>query len=360
MKPFVTLQMLMHGESFDVLDRVIGSLQHIRYPKDRWRIVLVSNAYKNHDTYNNVVEKWLPKVNDTLPETTLLRMDPNGGFAGGHQFAFDEGNVADSEYVYLLNADGELHPDALSNSVAHMEANMNTAIAQSHIHLLREPELLNSSGNCLHYLGFGYSDGYRQRPHEVDESVPHFYASGAGVLIRTSALSEIGGLFDPEYFLYHEDVDVSWRARLHGYDVVTIPTSKMFHDYEFGRSIIKFYWMERNRLITHLTHLKIPTLLLMSPPALLMEFGGLFYALKSGWFGKRISVYSHFLKPSTWSYIRKRRRLIKKIRKVNDSQLLSHMVGTIEAQEVDNFILRALVNPVLNLYFKILKLVVFW
>ncbi len=360
MKLFVTLQMLMHAETFEVLDRAIGSLQHIRYPKDRWRIVLVSNACPDNDTYGNVVDKWLPKVGDTLPEVTLLRMDPNGGFAGGHQFAFDEGEVASSDYVYLLNADGELHPDALSNSVAHMEANMNTAIAQSYIHLLREPELLNSSGNCLHYLGFGYSDGYRMKPKQTDGNVSHFYASGAGVLLRVSALNAIGGLFDPEYFLYHEDVDVSWRARLAGFDVEMIPTSKMFHDYEFHRSITKFYWMERNRLITHLTHLKIPTLILMLPAALLMELGGLIYALKSGWFAKRISVYSHFLKISTWVYIKKRRKFIGGIRKVSDRKMLNFMVGTIEAQEVDNFILRIFVNPVLNLYFQVLKIVIFW
>jgi GT2 family glycosyltransferase len=360
MKPLVTLQMLMYGESLEVLDRAIGSLQNVRYPRDKWRIVLVSNAHADRNTFDNVIDKWMPKVSVTLPEISLLRMDPNGGFAGGHQFAYEEGNSGDSDYVYLFNADGELHPDALSNAVAHLESNLNTAIAQSYIHLLKEPELLNSSGNCLHYLGFGFSDGYRKSVWDANSKVPHFYASGAGVLIRTNIIEKIGGLFDPTYFLYHEDTDVSWRARLAGYDIAIIPTSKMFHDYEFSSSITKFYWMERNRILTELTHLKIGTLILMIPSALLMEFGGLFYALKTGWLMRRLSVYSHFLKLSTWSYIKKRRQFIRSIRKVKDKEILRHMVGRIEAQEVDNPILRWIVNPILEINFRILKILVVW
>lgn len=357
MMPKVSLQMLMFKESFAVIDEAIGSMMEIDYPADRLQVVLLSNYAEDHDTYAHVQDTWLSK--DNRFEIVLLRDKPNSGFAGGHQHAYEGGQVGNPDYVYLLNADGHLDRDAIKAAVDYAEAHPQMAIVQSRIMLEREPELLNSCGNHMHYLGFGYSDGYRKRPDEAGER-EHFYASGAGVLLRSRVLEEVGGMFDPSYFLYHEDVDVSWRARLAGYDIGYATDSVMYHDYEFASSIRKFYWMERNRFLTHMTHLKWGTLLLMWPMMKAMELGTLLYALKSGWFMTKLSVYGHFWKPSTWSYIWQRRKLIRSIRRVDDRDLLTLMAPTIEAQEVANPLLDKVANPILRMYYRFLLLTVRW
>ncbi|MCL5446445.1 MAG: glycosyltransferase family 2 protein [Actinobacteria bacterium] len=56
------------------------------------------------------------------------------------------------------------------------------------------------------------------------------WALGACMMIRTSVMTGIGGFDDKSFFLYCEDVDLSWRARLHGWRVVHQPHAKIFHD----------------------------------------------------------------------------------------------------------------------------------
>jgi hypothetical protein len=68
----------------------------------------------------------------------------------------------------------------------------------------------------------------------------------------------------------------------------------------------------------------------------------------------------YFLRPSTWQWIFKKRKLVSGIRKKFDKELLPSMVGVIVNQEVKNPILDKIVNPITNFYFKLLKLVVFW
>lgn len=48
--------------------------------------------------------------------------------------------------------------------------------------------------------------------------------------IRTSVMREIGGFDDKSFFLYCEDVDISWRTKLLGWRVVHWPHAKVFHD----------------------------------------------------------------------------------------------------------------------------------
>lgn len=56
------------------------------------------------------------------------------------------------------------------------------------------------------------------------------WASGAGMLVRTAVLDEIKGFDGETFFLYCDDVDFSWRARLAGYQIVHQPTARIFHD----------------------------------------------------------------------------------------------------------------------------------
>jgi GT2 family glycosyltransferase len=56
------------------------------------------------------------------------------------------------------------------------------------------------------------------------------WASGACMLIRQSAFREVGGFDDTYFFLHCDDVDLSWRLRLAGWQVRHAPTAVVFHD----------------------------------------------------------------------------------------------------------------------------------
>jgi GT2 family glycosyltransferase len=187
-----------------------------------------------------------------------------------------------------------------------------------------------------------------------------FYASGAGVLIRTTILEKIGGLFNSIYFMYHEDLDLCWRSRLAGYDIALAQDSIIFHRYEFSKSIKKFYWMERNRHLTNLACYRWRTLLCLAPLYLIMELGTLLFAMRSGWGKEKMRSWAHLFKLSTWQWIRHRRKRINGFRKISDRKLLNHVTGVILNQEVEQPFLTNVVNPVCQAYLDLLKKVVSW
>ena len=336
----------------------MASLAQVDYPRDRWQLVIVNNFCIGHDLASYIRSRWTQQPR--LPKTDVRVQNPNLGFAGGHNVAFGLSRSFAPDFIYLLNADAHVEPTFLSRIVEHAKRHPKAAIVQSRIMLNQQPELLNSSGNAMHFLGFGYSLGYRQRPDTDDDRLSMFYASGAGMLVRTSVLDKINGLFDRSYFMYHEDLDLSWRARLAGYDIGYAPDSVIFHRYEFSRSIQKFYWMERNRHLTNLVCYRWRTILLLLPVSLVMELGTLLFALRSGWAKEKMRAWAHLLKPSTWKWITSRRRLIRMIRVATDQEMLARMVGVIVNQEIDRPLLTRLVNPFFDLAFRVLKFLVRW
>jgi GT2 family glycosyltransferase len=61
-----------------------------------------------------------------------------------------------------------------------------------------------------------------ERPFEV------FWAKAAAIVVRSDVFRKVGG-FDEDYFIYYDEVDLCWRIRLLGYNVVTVPTARIYH-----------------------------------------------------------------------------------------------------------------------------------
>jgi GT2 family glycosyltransferase len=185
------------------------------------------------------------------------------------------------------------------------------------------------------------------------------YCSGAGVLLRASALKEIG-LFDEELFLYHEDLDLGWRFRLAGYENVLAPNSVVYHKYEFSRSIAKWYWMERNRFLVLAKNYHVATLVLILPALIIMEFGLLAFSFRSGWWREKLKGYAYLARPHSWRTLRRKRREVQHRRCVSEKEIVRFFTGTVASQEVMNPILRYFANPIFQAYWNIVRRVIFW
>jgi hypothetical protein len=90
-----------------------------------------------------------------------------------------------------------------------------------------------------------------------------------------------------------------------------------------------------------------------------MELGLILFSLKTGWFKEKIRIWRYFLIPGTWLYLIKARRELKKIRKVKDKDIIELFSGKIAHQEVDDFKLK-IINPFFDLYWIIVKKIVWW
>ena len=142
---------------------------------------------------------------------------------------------------------------------------------------------VNNLGNAMHYLGFGFVKHYQEDadkwlnrdPSEVG------YASGAAMLIKKEVLDKIG-MFDEKFFMYHEDLDLCWRARLAGYKIILAPKSIVYHFYEFNRNKKMLYWTERNRWVCLLQNYSISTLIKLFPMLFIVELMMIVYSLIGG------------------------------------------------------------------------------
>ncbi len=330
------------------LPNLISSLQAQDY----------SGEMKVFITDNESSDKSFKLLQRLAPNSKIIRNKNNDGYAKGTNDSIRQAMKEKFDYIAIFNIHTVLEPACIKEMVRVLEGSNKIGVVQA-LQLMPDKVTINSLGNETHFLGFGFSTGYREEwKKQIIEPREIFYASGSSMLFRREILEQVG-LFDEEYWMYNEDQELPWRMRLAGYRAVLAPKAILYNSYEFQRSIKKFYWMDRNRIISILICYKIPTLLLIFPAFVIMEIGLILFALKSGWIKEKLRVWAYFLKPRTWSYLRKARKRNQNLRVIKDKDIVKLISGRIWYQEIDDWKLRA-INPFLNLYWRIVRSLIFW
>ncbi len=347
------------------MDDVLAGLKRLTYPKDRVEFVIVDNPHPEFGSSARFIDETvIPLSGKDIPHVTLLAQKENLGFAGGNNVGIRWALEHGFDYVYFHNNDGFVAGTALEPLVKAMEADKTIGVAQSLMLLHPETELVNSAGNAFHYLGFGFCNAYRLSVTQLQwpEIKDIAYASGAALLMRVDLLKQFG-LWDGDFFMYHEDLEYSLRLRMAGYRVVLVRDSVFYHKYQFARSITKFYWMERNRYGVMLMFFRWPTLLLLLPIGIPLEIGLWLFAWRGGWMEEKIKVYRYWMDIDHWKLWLGKRRQTQAIRKVTDRTLLKNAASGIyfQDQQVQNPLVTHLANPVMNVYYwLIVKGLIWW
>ena len=155
-----------------------------------------------------------------------------------------------------MNFDAVVSPDALAELAA-VADDPTVGIATASLRLDDRPDLMNSAGNEVHFLGYSWCGGLNEPASQHREARDVASASGAAMVMRRELWERLGG-FAPEYFMYYEDPELSLRCWRAGLRVVFVPDAVVVHRYEFGRNPEKMYLVERNRLIAMFTLLEAP------------------------------------------------------------------------------------------------------
>ena len=291
------------------------------------------------------------------PQARRLRNAENRGWAGGNNTAITIALQEGFDHLVLLNMDTVVDPGWLRALIEATQERPDVHILQSTI-LLHGTDRINSLGNRIHYLGHGYCQGYGEAyPAAVPAVVD--YARGAAMLIKREVFERIG-LFRESYFMYYDDLEFCWRARLAGYRIGVAERSICRHKYEFQTTLDALSHLQRNRFTTLLT-LERPGTLLLSAPCLLVAelvLSGDFIAI-----GKVMiqwTLLRHFTRPATWRSIRVMRREVHRLRVRRDAQIVRSFAGTIVFAEIDSPVLRYLVNPLLSLYWAVMRRLIRW
>lgn len=320
------------------LKTCLTSLQKSNTPHT---VIFVDNA----STDNSVAY-----IKEHFPKTLLIESKKNLGFAGANNLGIEKALELNASAVFLLNPDTAVAPDCLSI----LQQNLNeTELLQPAI--LLDPEkqtnLINTTGGVLSILGFSYCSDYKVPIEDLQTAHNRAIASGAAVVIPTSILKKIG-LLDETFFMYHEDVDLAWRAKLAGYTIKLLPQAKVWHDYSFSRNATKLYYAERNRLIFLLKNFSLRYWILMLPLLALTELAICLYFAKDGLLPEKLKGYQEII--NRWSAIQKQRERVQKLRTVSDRELAPLLADRVQFSEVDIPLLKPY-NLLVNLYWKIVR-----
>lgn len=270
-----------------------------------------------------------------FPWVTVIEAGANLGFAGGNDLGIRHALDAGYDWVCLLNPDTVVDPGFLEEALIIGEANPYAGAVQSLLLLDPERERINTAGNEIHFLGFGYC-GLYGAPLCAAPTAPReiAFASGAASVWRAAALREIG-LLDENLFMYHEDLDLGWRLRLAGWRSLVAPRSVVFHKYEFSRNRRKYFFIERNRYLVLAKNLSIRSLLVLLPFLAAAELGLLAVAMLSGWLPEKLRADAAILRPSAVRRLRAARREVQRTRRVTDREVMRVFTPTIQFEGLE-------------------------
>lgn len=188
---------------------------------------------------NKSVDGSLEMLSKKYPEYTLIANEDNVGFSKANNQAM---RIAKGEYVLLLNPDTVVAEDTFSKVIQFMNEHPNAGGLGVH--------MIDGKGNFLpeskrglpkpmvaFYKIFGLSKlfpkskrfGQYHLGHiSEDETAKIDVLSGAFMLMRAEALEKVG-LLDEDYFMYGEDIDLSYRIQKGGFDNYYFPETSIIH-----------------------------------------------------------------------------------------------------------------------------------
>lgn len=324
------------------------SLLKVNYPEADWQLYVADNVTSPETA---------ALCKELAPKAKVIPSDGNGWGHANNYCARQALKDGFGDYIFLVNMDTEFDPEFINEAIKVYESDPAIGAVQSKL-LLHPPVdgeyMLNSKGNSLTFLGFGYCAGDGKKDDTTDEVVDVTYGAGAGLLIAGKLFEEVG-MCDESYFMYHDDTEISLKLKIMGKRVVLAPRSVIYHKHEFGRSIMQINFMERNRFRILLEFYKWRTLALIFPAWLFMEIGMMPYALVNHWIGTKFKVYAWFLNPKNMAMVMNKRAQVQKMRQVGDKQLLKGVTAKVDFQQVDNPLLKYVANPIFTAYWAIIS-----
>jgi len=184
-------------------------------------------------------------VTQNYPEVRTIALSNNLGFAAANNLAF---KTVQTKYVALLNNDAVPHPLWLQGLVRALDSHPHAGFAASKILFHHNHEIIDRVGDAYTKAGAGFLRGRGEPAHNFDKQEWVFGACAGAALYRTQMLKDVG-LFDEDFFLLYEDVDLSFRAQLKGYKCIYVPEAIVYHNASSSilyDSPISVYYSHRN------------------------------------------------------------------------------------------------------------------
>jgi GT2 family glycosyltransferase len=206
--PALTVQTVLYDHSLEEVRRwVVGVANAVRVERARGVVGPVSLRIGDSSPDPTLTPQQVEQMSEEFEPWGVIgvayeHFAVNLGSAGGHNRLFEPDGAP---YFLILNPDAMASPFLLGHLLAAAQ-DTTVGIAEARQLPLEHPKAYDL--------------------HTGDTS----WASGAGCLVRSEVFAQIGGYDAESFFLYCDDVDLSWRVRLAGFRVVLQPSARIFHD----------------------------------------------------------------------------------------------------------------------------------
>ncbi len=207
-------------------------------------------------------------VVEATPGVEWLALGKNVGFAGANNVGIRRAIASGARWVGIVNSDVALEPDWVDRLIEAGDAHPEAGILGGLLLFADNPQLVNSTGLCFDTFGRARDRDFGVPLADLaTQDGPVGGISGGAALFRTSSLRRMG-LFDPAYFAYYEDVDLSLRAAGLGIQARYVSSARALHGYgkSFGTGSPKQrYLLARNHMRFMATHLPLPWAVTVAP-----------------------------------------------------------------------------------------------
>lgn len=312
--PLVSVVILNYNAG-KLLLNCIESLSNLTYPNVE--LIVVDNV--STDNSQNECKEKFPKIK-------LIQNEKNTGYCGGNNVGIKN---ASGEFVIILNPDTVVEPDLIDVFMKAYNIH-GEGLYQPKISSLEDKTILQSTGNMIHIFGFGFArDKGNQEKYKIDEITKVGYAAGTCLFASKETFLKLK-MFDEFLFLYHDDLDIGWRAAQRGINSYIVPHTTIYHaeSYSLKWSKKKFFWLERNRRYCLMTHYSKDTLEIIKKELWITEF--LIWAVyfSKGYLTAKIKAELELRKNK--DFIIKKQKEIESEKKISDIELIKTFPDRIE------------------------------
>lgn len=177
---------------------------------------------------NGSTDGSLKKLRTQFPELIFLDNKENLGFAEGNNRAIQYSIDQAYQYSLILNNDTETEEDLVTALVNHLDKYQQAAAVQPAIYWLHDKTVIwNGEGRYQDFPGRIHSDKSLRSAKAVYKKAA--WLTGCCMLVRNSVLKKTGA-FNKQFFLYYEDVELSFRIRAAGYELHYLSSCKLYHE----------------------------------------------------------------------------------------------------------------------------------
>lgn len=162
---------------------------------------------------------------NAYPGVRTIAMDKNYGFCGAVNAGI---RAAEGEYVILLNNDTEVDEKFTKELLNAIKKDEKIFSCSSKMIQFHDRTRMDDAGDYYCALGWAFGRG-KNGPIENYDEPAEIFAACAGAAIYRKKMFESLGYFDENHFAYLEDIDVGYRARIHGYKNVYAPKAVVYH-----------------------------------------------------------------------------------------------------------------------------------